>query len=100
MDSSLSKSPDGSAEYFGSVSRWSGPGNTEFRQNLSEAFTRKAPIRLVVVQTEEISHVESGGDTSKVKKDFSVRYDLIGEVVEYDGENYVLRFQRLSSTTQ
>lgn len=83
-----------SAEYFGSVSRWSGPGNTEFRRNISDGFHRKAVVRLVLVHTDNIVHVESGEDASKVKKDFSARTDLVGEVIEYDGENYVIRFKR------
>ncbi len=48
----------------------------------------------MVVQTESIDYVESGQDASQVKKDFSVRDDLVGEITDYDGENYVVRFQR------
>lgn len=88
------KGPGGSAEYFGKLSRWSGPGNTEFRLNIADAFAQKSRVRLVVVQTENIVYVESGQDASQVKKDFSVRDDLVGEITDYDGENYVVRFQR------
>jgi hypothetical protein len=86
------KGPDRSAEYSGRASRWSGPGNQEFRENLAIAFKEKSRVRLVISSTEETGHVESGGDASKVKKDFHVREDLVGEVVEYDGEQYVVRF--------
>jgi len=86
------KGPGGSAEYFGSASRWSGPGNQEFRENLARAFREKARVRLVISSTEETGHVESGDDASKVKKAFHVREDLVGQVVEYDGNNYVIRF--------
>jgi len=88
------KGEGGAAEYFGKLSRWAGPGNSEFRANLSDAYERRSPVRLVVVQTENIDHVESGEDASKVKKDFSARDDLVGEVTEFDGENYVIRFRR------
>jgi hypothetical protein len=88
------KGEGGSAEYFGKLSRWAGPGNSEFRANISDAYERRSPVRLVVVQTESIDHVDSGEDASKVKKDFSARDDLVGEVTEFDGENYVIRFRR------
>jgi hypothetical protein len=89
------KGEDGSAEYSGKLARWAGAGNNEFRVNISDAFERRSSVRLVVVQTENIDHVESGEDASKVKKDFAVREDLVGEVVELDDDNYVVRFRRV-----
>ena len=86
------KGPGGSAEYFGSASRWSGPGNKEFRENLARALKDNSRIRLVISSTEHTDHVDSGGDASKVKKDFHVREDLVGQVVDYDGDSYVIRF--------
>ena len=86
------KGPGGSAEYHGSASRWSGPGNQEFRENVAKAFREKSRVRLVISSTEETGHVESGRDASQVKKDFHVREDLVGKVVEYDGDKYVIRF--------
>ena len=88
------KGPTGSIEYADSVARWSGPGNAEFRDNVAKAFRAKSPVRLVVATTESTAHVETGADASKVKKDFAVRDDLIGEVVAYDGDKYVFRFSR------
>jgi hypothetical protein len=52
----------------------------------------KTRVRLIISSTEETEHVESGDDASKVKKDFHLREDLVGQVVEYDGNNYVIRF--------
>jgi hypothetical protein len=86
------KGPRKSAEYIGRTSRWSGPGNQEFRENLARALKEKSRVRLVISSTEEIDHVESGADASKVRKDFHVREDLVGQVIEYDGDNYVIRF--------
>lgn len=51
-------------------------------------------MKLVVVSTVEISRVQSGEDASTIKKDFDPKHDLIGEVAEFDGENYVIRFTR------
>ena len=86
------KGPSGSAEYADRVSRWKGPGNMEFRNNIAAAFAEKKPVRLVLASTDDAKHVESGKDASKIKKEFHVREELIGEVVEFDGDNYVLRF--------
>jgi len=89
------KGKDSSPEYFGRASRWSGPGNKEFKENLARAKSENALIRLVISSTEQKDHVESGGDASKVKKDFHVREDLVGRVVEYDGDDYVVRFRQV-----
>ena len=90
------KGKDGSPEYVGSASRWAGPGNKEFRENLARAKSEDALIRLVISSTEHKDHIESGGDASKVKKEFHVRADLVGQVVESDGDNYVVRFKQAS----
>jgi len=67
---------------------------------LARAFREKARVRLVISSTEETGHVESGDDASKVKKGFHVREDLFGQVVEYDGNNYVIRFTLASGGTK
>ena len=93
------KGAGNSAEYSGSTSRWSGPGNQEFRDNLAVAFRNRSRIRLIISSTDETVHVESGADASEVAKEFHVRKDLVGEVVEYDGETYVIRFRPDSEGT-
>ncbi|MES2940643.1 MAG: hypothetical protein V4864_23395 [Pseudomonadota bacterium] len=87
------KGPDGCAEYFGSTSRWKGPGKNEFRENLEKARMEGRRVRLVVVSTSDIARVEAGEDASKLKKEFDVRPELIGEVVHLDGDDYVVRFR-------
>jgi hypothetical protein len=86
------RGPGKSAEYSGSVTRWSGPGNNEFRTNVAKAYKEKSRVRLVIVNTEDTHHVDSGADASKVKKSFHVREDLVGHVIEYDGDKYTFRF--------
>ena len=81
-------------EFAASTNRWKGPGNTEFRENVARAFESAATVRLVIVSTEEVARVEAGLDASKIKKTFSVRPDLVGKVIEWDGENYALRFTK------
>lgn len=87
-------SPAGVAEYFDRLDRWRGPGNAEFRSNLGRAYKERSIVRLVVANTHEVEHVQSGKDASKVKKSFDPRMDLIGELVLLDGENYRFRFWR------
>lgn len=88
------RGPDGTAEYASSLSRWRGPGNAEFRTNIARAFAEKSKVRLVVASTLDTAHIESGGDASKVKKDFDAKEDQEGEVLELNGDEYVFRFRR------
>lgn len=55
-------------------------------------------VYLVIVRTEDVARVEAGEDASKVKKSFSVRQDLVGKAIEWDGENYAFRFTKASLT--
>jgi hypothetical protein len=91
-------SPSGTAEYSDRLDRWRGPGNAEFRQNLTRAFQERSPIRLVVASTRNVEHVQSGQDASKVKKSFNPRIDLAGELVLLEGEEYTFRFRRAATT--
>ena len=88
------KGPPGTMEFADSFDRWSGAGNNEFRANVTRAFAEGSPVRLVLVKTRHIAHVERGEDASKVDKEFFVRDDLIGEVSEIVGPEYVFRFRK------
>lgn len=88
------KPKDGWIVSRGSASRWSGPGNAEFRECVAKAFKTKQPIRVVITHTKHTAEVEAGADASTLPKDFSVREDWIGEVLEFDGNNYAFRFRR------
>lgn len=89
------KGEDSTAEYFGNMARWQGPGNAEFRANLQRAKAERSRVRLVIVSTPEVERVEAGEDASKLKKEFDVRPDLVGEVVELNGDEYMIRFHRV-----
>ncbi len=88
------KSAPGTLEFDGSAKRWKGPGNNEFRANVAEAFESQANVRLVIVRTDEQERVEAGEDASKLKKDFFLKEDVIGKVIEWDGDNYAFRFTK------
>ena len=85
----------GTLEFADKASRWTGPGNNEFRRNVQKAFESGANVRLVIARTKEIDRVQAGEDASKVKKIFFLREELIGRVVEWDGDNYGFRFSKL-----
>ena len=86
------KSAPGTMEFAAKASRWSGPGNAEFRKNVARAFEASAIVRLVIVRTVEKERVEAGEDGSTIPKDFFLREDLVGKVIEWDGENYAFQF--------
>jgi hypothetical protein len=86
------KSAPKTLEFAARASRWTGPGNTEFRKNVQRAFESSANVRLVIVRTLETERVETGEDGSTIPKDFFLREDLVGKVVEWDRENYAFRF--------
>jgi hypothetical protein len=88
------KGAPGAMEFAGKASRWTGHGNAEFRKNVAHAFETSAAVRLVIVRTTETERVEAGEDASTIPKDFFLREDLIGKVVEWDGENYAFRFTK------
>jgi hypothetical protein len=42
----------------------------------------------------EVAHVESGQDASKVKKEFFTKEEVVGRVTEWDGERYAIAFTK------
>lgn len=78
--------------YVDRVSRWSGHGNTEFRENIAEAFQSKRVIRAVIAHTDNVSAVKEGKDASKLKNKFHTREDWIGSVTLWDEDNFEIVF--------
>ncbi len=80
--------------YTDTLSRWSGnaAGNNLLRQHLTQAVDNKLPVRLIIASTEETDIVDNGHDASQVKKKFHVRPELIGEIISFDGDNFVIDF--------
>jgi hypothetical protein len=93
------KGAPGTVEYADRLDRWGGPGNSEFRSNLTRAVALGSDVRLVVASTREIEYVQAGKDASKVKKTFDPRMDLVGKLVELQDDRYVFRFQRVMAPT-
>lgn len=80
--------------FEGSANRWRGPGNNEFRENINRAFSTGATVRLVIVRTDDVAHVEGGGDASKVRKEFFLKDEVVGKVTEWDGDRYAIAFAK------
>lgn len=88
--------PPGTLVFRDKVTRWGGPGNTEFRENISKAFKLGSQIRLVLVKADDPNRVEAGEDASKLKKTFSVKKEFAGKVTHWDGEEYIVTFSYIS----
>ena len=94
------KTQKGKLVYTDSFSRWSGPGNSEFRTNVTNAFNSNQNVRVIIVVTEDIKSVQNGRDASILKKTFRVRRDLIGKVTKIDDDNYTISFIRELVSTE
>lgn len=86
--------PPGTLVFEGSASRWRGPGNKEFRENVDAAFRAGKPVCLVIARTDEVARVEAGEDGSTIKKEFFLKEEVVGKVTEWDGEHYAITFTR------
>lgn len=82
--------------YTDCLSRWGGNemGANLLRAHLRQASTGNLPVRMVVATTAATELVDSGHDASKVKKTFHVRPEVVGRVVSFDGDNYVIEYRR------
>ena len=86
------KPKDGKILCRDSFARWSGPGNSEFRQKVAKAFAEQQPVKVVIARTTESAAVQTGADASTLKKTFSIKEDWHGRVSAIDGENYEFEF--------
>ena len=77
-----------------SFARWSGAGNTEFRERVTNAFRTNQLVRAVIAHAGDVAAVQAGKDASKARNTFSVREDWQGRVMSIEGENYVIEFKR------
>jgi hypothetical protein len=91
------KPRDGKLRCTDRLSRWSGniAGNNLLIQHLLEASSENLPIRLVIARTKDTDSVDHGHDASGLKKSFSARPDLVGELVSFDGDEFVIDFRKV-----
>jgi hypothetical protein len=83
--------------YTDTLSRWQGneAGNNLLRKHLVEARDKALPIRLVVATTTETGHVDAGRDASEVRKTFHPKPEVVGSLVSFDGDEFVIDFRRM-----
>ena len=90
------KARDGTLRYEDRLSRWDGnkAGNNLLREHLNAAVDGGIDVRLVTARTDKTELVDSGEDASQVEKSFGVRDDVIGKVILFDGDEFVIEFVR------
>jgi hypothetical protein len=50
-----------------------------------------------MARAEDTGPIDEGEDASKVAKTFGVREDLVGTLIEFDGDELVIDFDKVSS---
>jgi hypothetical protein len=82
--------------YTDTLSRWEGnaQGNNLLSQHLNTAQAEGRPIRLVVATALDTNPIDKGWDASVVSKTFHPKPELVGTLVSFDGDQYVIDFRR------
>jgi len=90
----LKRQPDGRLRYQDKLSDWStNPlGKELFRRHLQQAFSGKLPVRLVIASPKDPARIAARKEARSVPKTFSVRKDLVGKVLAFDGDRFVIEF--------
>lgn len=98
----VGKQPLGIMRYEDSFSRWGGneQGQKEMKAHLKEAFKDKLNVRLVIARAESPEKVRTDQPAHERKNDFHVREDMVGEVVEFDGDRFVIIFRKNTPTSE
>ena len=91
------KTEGGRLVYRDYLGRWSGHGNRLFGEHLQVAFGDQRPVRLVMVKTDDVELIEGGGDGSKAKKTFKARPEWVGRVEAFDGNHFVIAFDKVGA---
>jgi hypothetical protein len=69
-------------------------GSDLLRQHLETALREDPPVRMVVATAAGRPGVARPAYATKAKKTFHVRKDLVGKVVSFDGDNFVIEFRK------
>ena len=88
------KSEDSRLVYRDFLGRWSGNGSRLMGEHLAAAIEDQRPVRLVMVRTDCVELVESGGDASKARNVFKARPEWVGRVERFDGDHFTIVFEK------
>jgi hypothetical protein len=82
--------------YTDTLSRWgnNSPGNNLLREHLIAAHSQQLPVRLVIATAANESELAGVTDASKVKKTFHVKENVVGKVIDFDGDAFVMEFRK------
>ena len=82
--------------YEDQLSRWSGNelGNALLRRHLERAVADSLPVRVIVATAEDPDLVDRGSNASKTRKTFHIPEFGGGGVTSFDGDRFVIEFQR------
>ena len=82
--------------YSDNLTRWTGNklGSEELRQYLEKAVANQLDIFLVIARAENVNELYQVMDASKVKKQFTVRKDVVGKISSFDGDNFCIVFKK------
>lgn len=81
-------------KYVDRVSRWSGNGNSEFREKLDLATKNGATVRAIIAKTNSPEAIARGEDASKYKNTFSPKIDWVGSITKWDSDNFEIVFSK------
>ena len=86
--------------YKDTLSRWEGNslGNNLLREHISLAKAQDLPIRLVVATAQNTPHLDAGWDASKISKTFHIKPELVGRLVSFDGDEFVIDYCRSNNS--
>jgi len=87
---------DGHKRYEDRLSRWETdtPGKLLLTEYLRLAVARDLPVRLIIATVDDPTE-DVKRDAGSLKKTFSVHPDMVGKVVEFDGNRFAIDFQPL-----
>ncbi|HEV7376411.1 MAG TPA: hypothetical protein VGN95_16975 [Pyrinomonadaceae bacterium] len=67
-------------------------GRERLRRHIAQAVASNLPVRLIIATADDAAAIETEADASKVPKTFSVHDDVIGKVISFDGDSFVIEF--------
>jgi uncharacterized membrane protein len=79
-------------KYVDKVSRWSGNGNNEFRDNFDQASKGNVVVRAIIAKTSSPDAIARGEDASKHNNTFTPKIDWVGSITKWDSDNFEIVF--------
>jgi hypothetical protein len=87
----------GVMRYTDRLSRWhriNAPGRNLLVEHLRQAHDKQLPVRLVIVSTSSTAVVDAGKDASSLPKTFHLKANYTGQVVSFDGDEFLIDFRK------